>query len=305
MSVARLVKQAKRTLPTAEYMEVTPDMATKWLDESGRNRKLSDLHVIRLAAMMKRGDWLPSNDAVVFDEYGKLTNAQHRLTAVVRADVTVIMLVVHGVPGRAQLIMDQGRKRRPHEQVSLRQGWDVGPIHMAIAKAMVQSVGGMGDTIRQGIVVDIQQMDRFYVKHYRPIEWTVRQFVGHSSVRGVTVASMMAPVTRATYHADTEKLARFCEVVATGMADRPGDSPAVVLRNWLIAGREKALSSRAGPHRYTIYHKTEIALRAYIKGESIERLGQRTIDEELFPIPEDAAILRLIKSKAAAGETVK
>lgn len=302
MSAVKLVKQAKRTLPTAEYMEITPELATKWLDDPGRNRKLNDRWIGRLAAIMKRGDWMPNNDAITFDEYGKLTNGQHRLTAVIRADVTVLMLVVHAVPGRAQLIMDQGRKRRPHEQVSLKQGWDVSPLHMAVAKAMVMGVGGIGDTQRKEIAVDIQQMDRFYVRHYRPIEWAVQQFIGHSIVRGVTVAPVMAPIARASYTEDTTKLGRFAEVVATGMADRPGESPAVVLRNFLIAGREKQLSSRSGRDRYTIYKKTEIALRAFFKGESIERLGQRNIEEELFPIPHDIVIKLPKAAKEGEGD---
>lgn len=298
-AAVKLLKSKDRTLPTASYMEVTPDLATEWLDDPGRNRRLNDRRVNAYTDIMKRGDWMVNNDAVTFDEYGKLTNGQHRLSAVVRADVTVPMLVVNSVPGRAQLIMDQGLKRRPHEQVSLRQGWDVTPLHMAIAKAMVMGMGGVAAMQRQAICVDIQQMDRFYTRHYRPIEWTVRQFHGHAVIRGVTVAPVMAPVVRASYTEDTEKLARFCEVVTTGMADRPGDSPAVVLRNYLLAGREKLLSSRSGKDRYTIYKKTEIALRAFMRGESIERLGQRNIEEELFPIPGD---VKIKAGKAEEGE---
>jgi hypothetical protein len=61
-----------------------------------------------------------------------------------------------------------------------------------------------------------------------------------------------------------------------------------VLRNFLIAGREKKLSARAGRDRFTIYRKSEITLKAFLKGDSIVRLGQMSLHQELFPIPEDA-----------------
>lgn len=80
------------------------------------------------------------------------------------------------------------------------------------------------------------------------------------------------------------------------MADRKGDGPAVVLRNWLIAGRDKALSARSGKDRFAIYKKTELALQAFLNGDSIQRLGQTKLESELFPVPGD---VRIVKKAAA------
>lgn len=283
--------------PTCEYVTVTPDQAESWLSKSAKNRKMSARRVGLYAAAMKRGDWMLTNQGIAIDEFGMLIDGQHRLRAIVEADTPVQLLVIRATPNKSQLVIDQGFKRLPHDQVGLREGWEVTPMHIAVAKSMVTSIGGTGDTERRGIISDIQLIDRFYVRHHKAVEFAVAQFAARQKIKGVTIAPVLAPVARAYYSVDQNALVRFCEVVATGMADRKGDGPAVVLRNWLIQGREKALSSRSGKDRFAIYKKTELALKASLDGESIQRLGQLQLDAELFQIPGDIRVVK--KAKAA------
>jgi hypothetical protein len=283
--------------PTCEYVSVTPDQATEWLNKAAKNRKISQRRVGLYAAAMRRGDWMLTNQGIAIDEFGYLIDGQHRLQAVVEAQTPVVLLVIRATPNKSQLVLDQGLKRLPHDQVGLREGWELTPLHMAVAKSMVSGIGGAGETERRAIIADIQQMDRFYVRHHKAIEFAVAQFASRQKVKGVTIAPVLAPVARAHYSTDQNKLVRFCEVVATGMADRKGDGPAVVLRNWLLAGRDKALSSRSGKDRYAIYKKTEIALDAFLANEPIQRLGQMNLDAELYVIPGDIRVVK--KAKAA------
>lgn len=291
MALAKLQKRQPRSLPTAEYTDVTPELASQWLDTAARNRALNPTTVDRYAAAMKRGDWMLTSQGIAFDEQDKLLDGQHRLTALVQADVTIPMLVVRAAQSRSQLVVDMGRKRTPYDQIGLRNSWEVFPVHTAVASAMISSVGGIGERQRRAVLSDIQQLERFYVKHHRAIEFAVSyMWKTGPGTRGIAIAPIMAPVARAYYTQKQEKLVRFAEVVITGMADRPGDGPAVVLRNWLLAMRDKGLSARAFGDRYIIYKKAEIALNAFLKGESIERLGQRHLEVELFAIPNDVVI---------------
>ena len=285
-----------KSTPTAEYVDITPDQATEWLDKAGRNRKLSNRVVNKYAAAMSRGDWLVTSQGICFDEFGKLIDGQHRLSAIAASGKTIRMLVIKATTGRSQLVLDQGWSRRPHDQIALREGWEVKPLHIAIAKSMITGTGGPGETIRRLISTDIQQLDRFYVRHHKAIESVAHYTMGkHTPIKGVTIAPVIAPMARAFYTAEIEQLTRFGEIIATGMADSPGDGPAIVLRNWLINGRDSKLSSRRAGDRYLIYKKAEIALNAFLKGESIERLGQRQLETELFPIPDDKIWAQLIK----------
>lgn len=286
-----------KTYPTCEYIKVTPDQAEQWLESQAKNRKISLRRVGLYAAAMKRGDWMVTNQGIAIDEFGALIDGQHRLRAIIEAQMSVELLVIRAAPNKSQLVLDQGAKRLPHDQVGLREGWEVTPFHMAVAKSMVTSVGGTGEMERRSIVADIQLMDRFYVRHHKAVEFAVAQFASRQKVKGVTIAPVLGPVARAHYSVDVNKLTRFCEVVATGMADRKGDGPAVVLRNWLLAGRDKALSSRSGKDRYAIYKKTEIALDAFLSNKSIQRIGQMSIDAEQYAIPGE---IRIVKKAEAA-----
>jgi len=286
-----------KTYPTCEYRTVSPEQAEEWLSKSAKNRKISQRSVGLYASAMKRGDWMLTNQGIAIDEFGYLIDGQHRLRAIVESQTPVELLVIRATPNKSQLVLDQGLKRQPHDQVGLREGWEVTPLHMAVAKSMVTGIGGAGESERRAIVSDIQQMDRFYVRHHKAIEFAVAQFAARQKVKGVTIAPVLAPVARAYYTHDQNKLVRFCEVVATGMADRKGDAPAIVLRNWLLAGRDKALSARSGKDRYAIYKKTEIALDAFLTGDSIQRLGQMNLDIELYQVPGDIRVVK--KAKAA------
>jgi hypothetical protein len=148
-------------------------------------------------------------------------------------------------------------------------------------------VGGAGLKERERLVTDLQLLDRYLSKHWKAIKFAVGNYTGRAKVKGVTIAPVFAPIARAYYTQEEDLLQRFRAVVVTGESESSKELAAVVLRNYLIAGRDRGLSSRAGVDRYTIYKKTEVALKAFIEGRHIERLGQMTTEVELFPLPKE------------------
>lgn len=281
---AHLIKTSERKLPASEYVEVTPDMAREWLSSAARNRKVYDIWVERYAERMKRGDWMVTDQGIAFNDSGELIDGQHRLHAIVLANRTVTLLVTRGLDHRAQLVMDQGIRRQVHEQIALREGWEVTSIHLAVAKAMITGIGGAGESERRSIRTDPQLMERFYKHHHEAVEWAVAQFSHEPFVKGVSIAPVMAPVARAWYREDHAELLNFCHVVVTGMSQHRNDQAAVALRNWLLIGRDRKFSE-GGSKRILIYKKTEISLKCFLTAEALERLGQRQLDRELWPIP--------------------
>ena len=304
MSTAKLLKHAPRTKPTVKYETITPSQAQQWLDKPAKNRTLSDRRVTLYAHAMQRGDWLLTSQGIAFDEFDTLIDGQHRLHAIVKAGVPIEMLVIRAASNRSQLVLDQGAKRTPHDQIGLREGWKVLPIHTAVAKSMLSSVGGYGQQERREIASDIQLLDRFYVKHHKAIEFAVenlwvKQKIDHRQLRGVCIAPVIAPVARAFYSVDHNLLLRFCDVLQTGISEGRDESPIVVLRNWLLAGRELKLSTRQTKDRYIIYKKTELGLSAFLTGRTIQNLNRMVLEKELFPIPGDtkAALTDPVKEK--------
>jgi hypothetical protein len=81
--------------PRPELMDITPDMATDWLENRhfAGNRKTSKAKAEQLAATMKAGRWLETHQGIAFDTDGRQIDGRHRLTAVTIAGVTVRMWV--------------------------------------------------------------------------------------------------------------------------------------------------------------------------------------------------------------------
>lgn len=106
--------------PTAVVVDVTPDIARAWLRNNTHNRKLRARAVQDYARDMAAGHWNLNGEAIKFAMDGTVLDGQHRLRAVIDADVTVQMLVVVGLDAGAQETMDTGRKRTTGDVMGLR-----------------------------------------------------------------------------------------------------------------------------------------------------------------------------------------
>lgn len=90
---------------------VTPDIAKKWLEKNVNNRPLRTSTVTRYAAMMSKGQWKLTHEAIAFDTNGDLKNGQHRLAAVVMSGASVQFQVTRGVDPSTFEVIDSGLKR--------------------------------------------------------------------------------------------------------------------------------------------------------------------------------------------------
>lgn len=106
--------------PEIQLTEITPGMAHDWLGFNTHNRPLRSRTVTAYAADMKHSDWELNGESVKFADDGTLIDGQHRLAAIVEADVTVAMYVVRGLPRYTQDTVDGGVKRRFSDVLTLR-----------------------------------------------------------------------------------------------------------------------------------------------------------------------------------------
>ncbi|MEU6990308.1 hypothetical protein ABZ953_06555 [Streptomyces sp. NPDC046465] len=115
----------KATVPAArgpqyKVMEVTPDLAEKWLAQNTHNRNLREKAVMAYARDMESRNWAENGESIKFAKDGTLLDGQHRLQAIALSGVTVKMLVVTGLENRSQETMDDGRKRTLSDALHLR-----------------------------------------------------------------------------------------------------------------------------------------------------------------------------------------
>ena len=97
-----------------KVMMVTPEMAKEWLTYNMKgNRPVMKNTVHSYARQMRAGQWNLTHQGIAFDELGELIDGQHRLSAVIEANIPVKMNVTFNVrrsPGEVFTI-DMGRKR--------------------------------------------------------------------------------------------------------------------------------------------------------------------------------------------------
>lgn len=103
-----------------ELVQVTPALAHDWLGYNTHNRRLRDRVINAYASDMKAGAWQWNGESIKFAVGGALLDGQHRLAAIVAADVTIPMLVVRGLPDEVQDTVDGGTKRKFSDVLQLR-----------------------------------------------------------------------------------------------------------------------------------------------------------------------------------------
>lgn len=128
---------------------VTPEMAREWLEHNKGNRKISAERVASLVRQLYEDRFHLSPDAIAFDADGRLYNGQHRLTAIVEAECSAVLIVLRDAPSNAFLVTDIGMKKSgAHALHTL--GYD-GCSNLSAIARYVTSVVRAGD-MKTGLV---------------------------------------------------------------------------------------------------------------------------------------------------------
>ena len=94
-----------------EMTTITPPMATLFLANNVSNRKLNKHHVDFLADQMLTGKWQKNGQTIVIADDGTLMDGQHRLNAIIKANVPAELGLCTGVPKTAMPTIDNGKSR--------------------------------------------------------------------------------------------------------------------------------------------------------------------------------------------------
>ena len=114
---------------------ITPGKAAEYLQRNTANRPLSQRTVRDFAAAMRRGEWRVTHQGIAFDTTGALVDGQHRLAAVVEADLPVEMTVFADVPDGAFDVLDTGKRRNAADVLAIE-----GEKSAVMLAAMVRTV---------------------------------------------------------------------------------------------------------------------------------------------------------------------
>jgi len=206
-------------------MDVTPDLACRWLEANTQNRAINPAHVDSLARDMKAGRWHLTHQGIAFDTHGLLVDGQHRLWAVLEADMTVTMRVFFNQPPENRCVLDTGQ-RRSNFDILLTTG-RVGKVTTRDLATLRAMLAGPSSHVTQWTAGEEAEQ---YSRHREAIQFAVEHLptVAH---RGLATAQVRAVIARAYYSADHSRLIHFCDVLRSGVPDGEADHDPTLQRS--------------------------------------------------------------------------
>jgi hypothetical protein len=257
-------------------IDVSPELAFQWLEGNTHNRPICQAKVEHFVRLMKAGLWQHSSQGIAFDTAGLLIDGQHRLWAVIEANVTVRMLVCYNAPPKTRWVLDVGPGRSDKDIINIT--GEVGQVnswHMSTLRSMFAGV-----SCRTQHLAPIEVAELFS-RHREAIDFTL-EHLGASAPKGVPSAQSRAVIARAYYSADRGRLAHFADVLSSGVPADESDYGIITLRDFLLG---VAGDGRGRSVQRIRYAKTEWALDAFLDGKAPKRLSASEV--ELFPLPEE------------------
>jgi len=118
-----------------KVQKITPAKAQQMLEANTSNRPLSRAVVKAYADAMQRGDWLVTHQGIAFDSNGLLVDGQHRLAAIVEAEVPVDVTVFTEVEPGTFDVLDTGKRRNASDVLAIE-----GEKSATVLAAMVRAV---------------------------------------------------------------------------------------------------------------------------------------------------------------------
>lgn len=121
---------------------ITPEIAAKYLTANiANNRHIEERRVNEYAREMKCGDWILTHQGIAFGKNGALIDGQHRLMAIIRANIPVKMTVTRDVDEKSLFVLDIGRARSSRDIASLNNEPDYVVKSLAAANTLLQVYG--------------------------------------------------------------------------------------------------------------------------------------------------------------------
>jgi len=114
---------------------ITPTKAAELLEANTTNRPVSRSVVRSFAEAMQRGEWIVTHQGIAFDVNGVLIDGQHRLAAIVEADVPVDLTVFTDVDDGTFDVLDTGKRRNAADVLAIE-----GEKSSTMLAAMVRTV---------------------------------------------------------------------------------------------------------------------------------------------------------------------
>ena len=265
--------------PMAQVENIGPSDARLMLGRNTDNRRLRRGLVSKYASLMQQGHWVFTGEPIIIDSEGVVANGQHRLHAIIAAEVPQNILVVRGVEPKARDAIDTGTPRTPADILTLR-----GEKHAEVLASMTRyaiayqrNPNGLWRSGRKGIPV--QDIINEILAHPEYREYAQR--ASHLRRSKILTAATWAMSMKILAAVDPDDEYTFAEKLATGAMLEKND-PILTLRKRLTDMRMSPVPVSYDPRDYCAL--VVRAWNAWRRGDAVARLMVRSKTGE-FPTP--------------------
>jgi anti-sigma28 factor (negative regulator of flagellin synthesis) len=127
---------------TTEVTTITPAVATALLATNTNNRSIRKARVEQIAKDIVSGDFVMNGDTVRISKSGKLIDGQHRLSACVKANKSIRVIMVSGLEDEMFAHIDNGAARSASDTLQTAGNFkNVNALAAAIRAAYAYSMG--------------------------------------------------------------------------------------------------------------------------------------------------------------------
>jgi hypothetical protein len=230
------------------WMDITPDLARRWIKNNFHNRRVREDVVKAYARDMLRDQWTATHQGIAFDDRDELIDGQHRLLAIILSGRTVRMMVTFGLPsaidGREMTTMDcvdRGATRSVGDQLTIQHGLKRGSVIASLCMG-VANLCCPQRTRRLSVGQTLEVYRAFepavdYAVLHRPRTIGLRT-VGIHSAFAFALMTESKPGTGADFWESHTALSDLCAKIMTGEGIEPG-SAARQLRDFVTSEEAK------------------------------------------------------------------
>lgn len=222
----------------SEVINITPQMAKEMLTHNIVNRPIASKRVRSYAIDMKNGAWELNGESIRFNDKGDLIDGQHRLSAIVEANIPVRIYVTKGV-GSDITLYDRGKVRNESDSLI------IGGMPKELANNSNIAICKLHFAIQVNSFASVpfSFIKDFLYKYEEQFTFIHSVTTSHNGKKAGNINVRTSPLLLACFYVFSlypeheERIRRFIEVVMSGFYEtRDHESAAIVLRNDIIQG---------------------------------------------------------------------
>lgn len=283
--------------PTAKLETITPAIAKELLLTNKNNRPLNRQNINRIISEIKNGTFVVNGETVKISKKGILLDSQHRMHAIIEANIPVTTFVVRGIDENVFKTIDTGKSRTAADVLAI-EGVENAKAAAAVCKfsilfghdligyAISNSIGGGGSTSDKHLnklsLISNVAISDFYHKNSKAVQESLEY--GYSQENKLTAPSILSGLYFICRRKGKEDADDFFHKLTTG-EKLSLNSPIYVLREYLLRTGRVTVRTR---DKYT-------TIAMVCKAWNLYRIGSKRSDlhsisfnrlKESFPRPQ-------------------